>query len=157
MNNKATALARKNIARRTEILRPRLEETDALVRRKGKAGVPIPVYTPDGRDLVSWFVGVTVGDRIASFLQFDDRGMLIRHSSFQKDTRYVEGCPSADMWLKSSHAKNRAKSLAGRDALVKRSYLSYHQNITRLAWVVQVTDKDGAERRIYVSGDSVFE
>lgn len=145
------------MARRAKVLRPQLEERNSVVRKKGKTGIPIPVYTPDGKDVVSWFVGVTVGDRITSFLQFDDAGKLIRYSSFQRDSGTIEGCPSADTWLKSTHAKNRARSMVGKGALVKRPYLSYHQNITRLAWIVRVTERGGIERTVYVSGDSVFE
>jgi hypothetical protein len=157
LNKRETALAKREIARSTEVLLPQFEEADSVVRKKGKANAPIPVHTPDGKNVVSWFVGITVGDRIASFLQFNGAGKLIRYSSFQRESKSVEECPKADTWLKSSHVKNRGKSIVGKDALVKKPYLSYHQNITRLAWIVRVIEKDGIERLVYVVGDSVFE
>lgn len=144
------------IRRKAAALLYDLEEEGSLVRERGKVNGPIPVYAPDGSKLVSWFVGITVNDKIASFLQFDEAGDLIRYSSFQRNKTSMEGCPDAEAWLDSSYAVRQAKALLGRSAVVRRSYLSYHQNITRLAWIVEAL-KDGTEKTIYVSGSSVFE
>jgi hypothetical protein len=145
------------IRRKVDSLLYELEEKGTLVREHGKLSSPIPVYAPNSSKLVSWFVGITVGNKIASFLQFDETGDLIRYSSFQRDRTSVEGCPDAEMWLDSSYAIRQAKTRLGKNAVVRRSYLSYHQNITQLAWIVKASEKSGTEKTVYVAGSAVFE
>ncbi len=56
---------------------------DALVLRKGRLAWPIPVYSPDGK-IQSWFVAVTVEDKIVGFFQLLPDLILHRYSSFQR-------------------------------------------------------------------------
>lgn len=148
---------KEEIRRKVDSLLHELEENGTLVRKQGRLSNPIPVYAPNSSKLVSWFVGITVNDKIASFLQLDEIGNLIRYSSFQRNKASLEGCPNAEAWLDSNYAVHKAKTLLGKKAVLRRSYMSYHQNITRLAWIVEASEKDGTEKTIYVSGSSVFE
>ena len=142
--------------RKAQELLPQLEEMGSLVRRLGKVQEPVPIRTPDGKEIVSWFVAITVADKIASFMQFDNSGTLIRYSSFQRQRSSLEGCPKSNVWLSASYPRKLAKRELGARERIVATFLSYHQNPQRIAWVVKSRDEDGRTRTIYVAGDSVF-
>jgi hypothetical protein len=128
---------------------------DTFVQKAGKVEKPIPVHDPDG-DLVSWFVGITVSDRLAGFMQFGTDASLMRYSTFQRHTSSLEGCPPASAWLDPKYIKKRARTRASRGDVLSRPYLTYDRNLSRLVWVVNVKSKRGKVKTIYVAGEYVY-
>ena len=122
---------------------------DDRSRRLGSVGTPVPVRTPSG-DLNSWFVPVAAdGDRLAAFLQLLPDGTLMRFSSFATP-------PLAADWLDAKTILRRARAAQRAGETPGRPFLTYDRNPDRLAWGVIFTDASGAERLVFVAGDTVY-
>jgi hypothetical protein len=128
---------------------------DPFVQKDGKVRRPIPIYGPDS-DISSWFVGVTVKDKIVGFMQLDKDLTLIRYSTFQRHPSTIEGCPNAHTWLDPNYIVERARTKASRADKLATPFLSYDRSPSRLAWVVKATDKKGHMKKIFVAGDFVY-
>lgn len=126
-----------------------------LVQKRGRVEKPIPIYGPK-REIVSWFVGVTISDRLVGFIQFDSNLKLMRYSTFQRDPSSLEGCPKARTWLDPNYIKERSRTKASIDDDLEPPFLSYDRNISRIVWVVQAKEKSGHVKTIFVAGDSVY-
>jgi hypothetical protein len=122
-----------------------------IVREKGVVGAPLRILHPDG-DLASWFVPVTVGDRIVGFFQFNTNHQLLRYASFQRNPENVDTCPPEASWLDPETVINQAATIAMKDETLSSPVLTYDKNITRIAWAVKATKPDGKSRLIYVTG-----
>ena len=122
---------------------------DDRARRPGAVGTPVPVRAPSG-ELNSWFVPVAAdGDRLAAFLQLLPDGTLMRFSSFAAPP------PAAD-WLDARTILRRARAGQRPGETPGRPFLTYDRNPDRLAWGVIFTDASGAERLVFVAGDTVY-
>jgi hypothetical protein len=129
---------------------------DELVEREGRLSEPLPVTKPDG-SLESWFVGVTVGDKLAGFLQLLPDLTFVRYSSFQRQPGTVEGCPEAADWLDPGRISRRAASRLRSDESAGRPRLTYDATPSRVVWAVPVESRDGSRRELLVAGDFVYE
>jgi hypothetical protein len=142
-------------ARAEDLLRSRTIG-DAPVNASGRVESPVAVLTPSGQ-LHSWFVPVTVGDRLAGFVQFMPDGAFMRFSSFQRRAGDLAGCPVAADWLDSNRIKGRAEALRRPDETSGDPFLTYDKVPDRLAWAVPLTGADGTARLVYVVGETVYE
>lgn len=128
---------------------------DNLVQKRGKVEKPIPIYD-EQENIVSWFVGVTITDKLVGFMQFDSSMELMRYATFQRRAESLEACPESKTWLDPKHIKERARRHASPGDTLKRPFLSFDKNITRIVWVVKAVDKTGTAKKILVAGDFVY-
>lgn len=129
---------------------------DSLVLGEGKLARPIPVYSPQGK-VHSWFVAVTVEDKIVGFFQLSSALALLRYASFQRHPGSIAGCPSSETWLNPDQIMARANTLAQPGDTMEHPYLTYDQNPDRLAWAVNVRAPSGATRVILVAGEYAYQ
>lgn len=128
---------------------------DNSLRESGVVGEALEVLHPD-RQPHSWFVPVTVGDRLAAFLQFRPDGAFIRFSAFPRPTGGFEHCPSAVEWLDASKIQARAAAAQQKPGeTVGRPFLTYDNAPDRLVWAVPLTHA-GQVRLLFVIGDYVY-
>jgi hypothetical protein len=128
---------------------------DAGPRGAGRIGAALPVVSADG-ERHSWFVPVTVGDRLAGFLQLRPDATLLRFSTFQRRPGDLEGCPAAADWLDPERIRQRAQAQRRSGEAVGEPFLSYDRSPERIAWAVPLVSATG-RRLVYVAGDTVFE
>lgn len=131
---------------------------DESLRLSGAVGVALAVVAPDGTHR-SWFVPVTVDDRLAAFMQLGIDGQLMRFSSFQRAGQRAENysdCPPAADWLDRKRIQARAAAKRRADETVGEPFLSYDHSPERLAWAVPMESRRG-RRVILVAGDAVYE
>ena len=129
---------------------------DELVYLSGEVGQPVPVVDPRGQ-LHSWFVPVTVGSKLASFMELMPDLTLARYSTFQREPRTLNGCPDADLWLDKQAIRLRAHSKTRPGEQVGAMVLTFDGTPQRLAWAVTVTDRAGKTRTIFVRGEEVYD
>lgn len=122
----------------------------------GHLGNPIRVMTPNG-DRESWFVPVTVSNRLAGFFRYSPGGALMQYSSLQRREDTVEGCPSAQSWTDPETIRRRVEETAKPGEVVGTPVLSYDRAPSRLAWAVPATSPEGTTRTVYVAGPVVWE
>lgn len=129
---------------------------DALVRRSGRIEEPRPVLSPDGR-LHSWFVAVTVGERLAGFLELMPDLTPMRYSSLQRKAESLEGCPEAASWLNPEIVRASAASHARPGERAGDPYLTYDRSPSRLVWAIRMENPRGGIRVLYAAGSDVYE
>ena len=118
---------------------------------------PIPVYSPQSK-VHSWFVAVTVEDKIVGFFQLSSALTLLRYASFlQRRPGSIAGCPSSETWLNPDQIVARANTLAQLGDTMEPPYLTYDQSPDRLAWAVNVRAPSGATRVIFVAGEYAYQ
>ena len=128
---------------------------DLVLKKKVTLNKPIPIYGAK-EEIVSWFVAITVGDKLLGFLQFDFDLNFMRYSTFQRKKSSLEGCPDSRTWLDPKYIKNRAKSKASPGDILDEPLLSFDKNLTRIAWVVKAVNKNSNVKKIFVAGDYVY-
>lgn len=128
---------------------------DGPLRQRGSVRQPVPVVDPAGA-LDSWFVPVTVGDRLAGYFRFTAAGEYSSFSAFPRRGARFDDCPLAADWLDAGRIAARAEPLRRRDETAAPPVLSYDRTPERLAWAVQLTRPDGSARIVCVAGTSVF-
>ncbi len=143
VNEKAIGLFKSGIAQ------------DRVVQKSGKVERPIPIQGPGG-EIVSWFVGITVGQRLAGFMQFKDDLTLMRYSTFQRHASSLDSCPIADTWLNPSRVLEMAKTKACPTDDLESPFMTYDCNLTRIVWAVRATSNDGERAMIFVAGEYVY-
>ena len=127
---------------------------DAPLQSSGTVGRAIPVRGPN-RELHSWFVPLTVGDRLAAFFQFSRNRTLMRFSSFQRRPGDCSGCPPVTDWLDSEVIQERAAKQLQEDETIGEPFLSYDRTPDRLVWAVPLS-RERDVRLIYVVGETVY-
>jgi len=128
---------------------------DPLVQELGQVEDPIPIHGPDG-NVKSWFIGVTVKERLVGFIHYDIRQTLIGYSTFQRQTSSLEGCPLANVWLDPETVMRKASTLASSDDVLSSPILTYDKHPSRIVWSVKATNKDGTIRTILVAGEYAY-
>ncbi len=129
---------------------------DAPLRRSANVLPALPVRAPGGR-LHSFFVPVTVGDRLAAFFQFLPDGTLMRFSSFQRRPGDFGGCPAAADWLELNRIQARAEDQRRMGETTREPFLTYDRAPDRIVWAVPLTQPGGDVRYVYVAGEAVYE
>ena len=142
-------------ARAQELLRGG-EAGSSLAMEAGTVGTPIAVRAPGG-ELHSWFVPVTVGERLAGYFRFLPDLTVMGYSSFQRREESVEGCPPAEWWVDGEVVRRRAAEKARPGESAGEPVLSYDRGPSRLAWVVRLTRAGGGVRTVFVAGRTVWE
>jgi hypothetical protein len=132
-----------------------LIENNPLIQEFGKVETPIPIYDLENR-IASWFVGITVRDRIVSFLQFDDNLTFMRYSTFLHKNDSVEGCPKSFTWLKPTYIQKLARAKASPDDKLSAPFMTYDKNPSRIVWAVRASDIHGRIKTILVCGTFVY-
>ena len=127
---------------------------DKSLRSSANVGRALAVRGPN-RELHSWFVPLTVGDRLAAFFQFLPDATLLRFSSFQRRPNDCSSCPPVADWLDAERIKSRAESHVGSGETMGEPFLSYDRTPDRLVWAVPF-GHEGAARLVYVVGDTVY-
>jgi hypothetical protein len=140
--------------RAAEILRSG-EIGSHLVRDEGKIEEPIPVLDPDRR-ADSWFIGISVGGKLAGFVQLGPDMGFLRYSSFQRDPRTLEGCPPSSSWLDVERILALARSRAAPEDLLETPYLTFDKSPSRIVWAVEAIDQQRHKTTIYVAGEHVY-
>jgi hypothetical protein len=126
-----------------------------LIKKSGKVETPIPIY--DSEDvIVSWFVGITVMDRIVSFIQFDQNLEFMRYSTFLHKNASLEGCPKAITWLNPVYIRKLARTKASADEILSTPFMTYDRNLSRIVWAVKASKNHNSEKTIFVSGQFVY-
>jgi hypothetical protein len=126
-----------------------------LVVASGRIETPIAVQSPSGR-LHSWFVPVTVGDKLTGFFQFRADGTFMRFSSFQRRASDLAGCPATADWLDPNRIQARAEVQCQPDETSGKPFLTYDRTPDRLVWAVPLTNARGEVRLVYVAGETVY-
>jgi hypothetical protein len=129
---------------------------DEPLRRAAAVGEPIPVLGADRRHH-SWFVPVTVGDRLVAFFQLLPDSTLMRFSSFVRQPGRFDGCPPADQWIDPEGIAARAEPARSVGETAGEPFLSFDRTPDRIAWAVPLAAPTGATRIVYVAGESVYE
>jgi hypothetical protein len=127
-----------------------------IVRKSGHIESPIPVLGSN-REIHSWFVPVTVGDRLAAFFQFLPDLTMMRYSSFQRQEGSLDGCPPARDWIDDQAIKRRAKGKARPGEIAGKPFLTFDRFPSRLAWAVELALPRGATRKVFVAGEQIWE
>ena len=127
----------------------------ALVVASGRIETPIAVQAPYGR-LRSWFVPVTLDDRLLAFFQFLPNGTFMRFSSFQRRADVIVGCPAARDWIDPHRIQARAEVQRQSDETSGEPFLTYDMSPHRLVWAVPLTNARGEVRLVYVIGHTVY-
>lgn len=153
MSNKPTAAAVRAQAR--ALLRDEGSAYSTLAR-SGEVGAPIQVHAPNGQ-MHSWFVPLTVGDRLAGFWEFLPDSSLLRYSSFQRREDSVDSCPAASAWVDVEVIRRHAQASARTGEVAGVPRLTYDRVPARLAWEVPLTAGRALVRRLFVAGQSVWE
>ena len=130
-------------------------EVNKLVTKFGNVQMPIPIYDLEGR-IVSWFVGVTIRDRIVSFLQFDKNLRIMRYSTFLNKDSYVESCPKAFTWLDPKYIEEQARKKASPDDKLMQPFMTYDGSLSRIVWAVKAREKQDRLKTIFVTGSYVY-
>jgi hypothetical protein len=128
---------------------------DEPLRLSATVGSAVSVLNPGG-GLHSWFVPVTVGDRLAAFFQFLPDGTLMRFSSFQRRPGELDDCPPVADWLDPDRIRARAEVQRRTDETTGEPFLSYDRTPDRLVWAVPLSDDRGDVRLLYVAGETVY-
>ena len=128
---------------------------DAPLRRSGTVVQALPVLMVGGT-LHSWWVPVTVGDRLTAFLQFLPDRTLMRFSLFQRQSGEFADCPVAADWLDPRRIQTRAQALRRSDEAISEPFLTYDKTPDRLVWAVPLRQADGRVRHVYVAGETVY-
>lgn len=128
---------------------------DAPLRQLGTVGSALPVRAPDGA-LHSWFVPVTVGDRLAALFQILPNGTLMRFSAFHRRLGAFDQCPAVADWLDHDRIRAVAAVQKRPDETSGVPYLTYDRTPDRLVWAVPLTHVRGDVRLLYVAGDTVY-
>jgi len=128
---------------------------DGPLQRQASVGRPVPVVGADG-ELDSWFIPVTVGDRLGGYFRFTATGDYSSFSAFPRRGERFDDCPPAADWLDAGRIAARAEPLRRRGETAAPPFLSYDRTPDRLAWAVKLTHPDGSARIVYVAGSSVF-
>lgn len=128
---------------------------DGPLQRLAAVGQPVPVAGADGA-LDSWFVPVTVGDRLGGYFRFTAAGDFSSFSAFPRRGERFDDCPLAADWLDSDRIAARAERLRRHGETAAPPFLSFDGTPDRLAWAVRLVRPDGSERLVYVAGSSVF-
>jgi hypothetical protein len=128
---------------------------DGPLQRQASVGRPVPVVGTDG-ELDSWFVPVTLGDRLGGYFRFTAAGDYSSFSAFPRRGARFDDCPLAADWLDAGRIAARAEPLRRRDETAAPPFLSYDGTPERLAWAVSLTRPDGSTRIVFVAGTSVF-
>lgn len=126
-----------------------------FVQNLGLVERPIPVSGPES-EIASWFVGITIEDRLVGFMQFDTDLRLMRYSTFQRQASSIEDCPKKKTWLDPAYIKERARSKASPEDKLSPPYLTYDRSPSRIVWAVKAENRNGHARTIYVAGDFVY-
>lgn len=129
---------------------------DESLRTSATIGQPIPVMHPN-RQLHSWFVPLTVDNRLAAFFQLLPDGTLMRFSSFPRGSGDSPTWPEAADWLDTGRIQTRAVRHGRTGETPHEPFLSYDRNPDRLVWAVPVSNERGDERLIYVVGETVYD
>lgn len=128
---------------------------DEPLRRSATVVRALPVLAAGG-GLHSWYVPVTVGDRLAAFIQFLPDGTLMRFSSFHRRPGEFDGCPAAADWLDRDRIQARAAVQRRTDETIGEPFLTYDRTPDRLVWAVPLAHVHGDIRLLYVVGDTVY-
>jgi hypothetical protein len=128
---------------------------DESLRRSATVLPALPVLAPDGT-LHSWFVPITMRDRLAAFFQLLPDGTLMRFSSFQRRPGEFTDCPFAADWLDLYRIKARAEVQRRMDETAGEPFLTYDRSPDRLVWAVPLTQAGGEVRHVYVVGETVY-
>lgn len=128
---------------------------DSLVQEQGRLARAIPVLN-DARQIVSWFIGITVADRLAGFIQLNSALEFMRYASLQRTPGSLDGCPLARTWLDPEHILELSKSRFDPESQLDTPFLSFDGHVSRLAWKVTAQEKDGQRKVIFVAGNYVY-
>ena len=128
---------------------------DSALQNKATVLSPLPVTDPGG-GLHSWWVPLTIGDRLVAFFQFLKNGTMMRFSSFQRQPGNYESCPLATEWLDANSIKKTAATKIRQGETLHAPYLTYDQSPDRVVWAVRVTHTQEKDRVIYVAGSYAY-
>jgi hypothetical protein len=128
---------------------------DESLRRSSIVAPAVPVLVP-GAGLHSWFVPVTLGDRLVAFFQFLPDGTLMRFSSFPRRSGESGGCPAAADWLDRERMQTRAAGQRQTGETIGEPFLTFDVTPDRLVWAVPLSRASGEVRLIYFAGDAVY-
>ncbi len=142
------------LARAQNLLRGGTFGSDQAIQ-SGRIETPVAVLAPEG-SLHSWFVPVTVGNKLNGFFQFLPDGTFMRFSSFQRRPGDLSTCPAAADWLDPVVIKARAEVQRRPNETTGRPFLTYDRTPDRLVWAVPFTNARGEVRLVYVAGETVY-
>jgi hypothetical protein len=123
--------------------------------RAAEVADPVAVHAPDGTP-AGWIVGLTVGERLAGFAQFDQEARMLRYASFQRRPGSLDGCPRRDVWLAGDQARARARDATRPGETLGVPFLSFDAHPSRLVWIVPAASAAGATDDLYVAGDVLY-
>jgi hypothetical protein len=113
---------------------------------------PIPVQSPAG-ELDSWFIGLTVEERLVGFFQLEPDLRVHRYSSFERQRSSIDDCPPAAAWLDPTEIGVRARTAARSGEELGEPILSYDGARDRLAWRIPIL---GSAAVVYVAGNHAY-
>ena len=132
------------------------EEVENIeVNTNGNIETPIRIFDPEG-SINSWFVGVTMKNKLVGFMQFNTELGLMRYSTFLHQSSSLDDCPFAKVWLDSKTILDLAKKRASLEEELMEPVLSYDKSPTRIAWTVTVKEKGRKVGTIFVAGKYVY-
>jgi hypothetical protein len=101
-----------------------------------------------GFDVAGYFEPIIVDKMIVSYNQYDPDHTFIRHVEFATPQR-------SDVWVNSKKVRECAKLLMEKDEEITAVFLSYDGSITRVVWMVKVSNSKNS-RYICVDGGRAY-
>jgi hypothetical protein len=129
---------------------------DRLVKEKGNLENPLPITDLSDNKIVAWFIGISVENKLAGFIQLSSTLEFLRYSSFQRIPQSLEGCPNSSVWLNPDVIIQLEKVKAAENDILSSPILTFDQNLSRIVWAVNVESKKGLTKTIYVAGEYVY-
>lgn len=128
---------------------------DPLTAEKGRIEEPTPILDQVSQ-LSSWFVPVTLENRLVGYFRFLTDLSMQGYTTFQRKRSSISGCPPADSWLNAEHIIKKAREVAPEGDLLAPPFLTFDRHPSRLAWAVKFRDDFGKETTVFVAGEFAF-
>jgi hypothetical protein len=127
-----------------------------LAATSGRLEPAVAVRAPDDGLLHSWYLPVTIDNRLIGFFQFLPEGTLMRYSSFQRHEGDISACPLATEWLDPVSIRKSAEAYRQPGESTGKPFLTYDRSPDRIVWAVPFTRANGKTRLVHVAGRTVY-
>lgn len=118
------------------------------------AGTPLGVHAPGGA-IHSWMVPFTAGTKLVAWAQVSPSLDPLRFSLLAGGN--PDAFPDAADWLDSRQILAKVSAMVGAGQALSAPVLTYDRDPSRLVWMVESHAANGAVRRWFAAGGSVWE
>ena len=117
-------------------------------------GEPLAVHDQGGT-IHSWMVPFTAGTKLVAWAQISPLLEPLRFSVLAGGK--MEAVPEAADWLDTKQILTAVARVAGPGCVLSVPILTYDRDPSRLVWMVDAREPDGAIKRWFAAGSSVWQ